>query len=77
MNEPIKKLAEQAGFCFWEDESWKPDGATIDWSCLYDNEFQKYTELLIKECAEVAFCNAHASGSDVFMLIKQHFGIEQ
>ena len=50
MNPRIKELAEQAGFCFWEDEEWKPHGSIIDWSAQYDKEFQKYTELLINEC---------------------------
>ena len=49
MNPRIKELAEDAGFCFWEDEEWKPHGAIIDWSADYDKEFQKYTELLINE----------------------------
>ena len=50
MNPVIKQLAEEAGFCFWEDEEWKPHGSIIDWSAQYDKEFQKYTELLINEC---------------------------
>ena len=50
MNEKIQKLAEEAGFVFWSDESWKPHNAIIDWSAQYDKEFQKYTELLINEC---------------------------
>ena len=50
MNPRIKELAEDAGFCFWEDEDWKPHGAIIDWSAEYDKEFQKYTELLVNEC---------------------------
>lgn len=54
MNKRIIELAEEAGFCFWGDEDWKPHGAIIDWSADYDREFQKYTELLIKECAEIA-----------------------
>ena len=50
MNPRIKELAEDAGFCFWDDEEWRPHGAIIDWSAQYDKEFQKYTELLINEC---------------------------
>ena len=47
MNPRIKELAEDAGFCFWEDEEWKPHGSIIDWSAQYDKEFQKYSEYLI------------------------------
>ena len=49
MNPIIKELAEEAGFCFWEDESWGPGKGLIDWGAAYDKEFDKYTELLIKD----------------------------
>ena len=52
MNPKIKEIAEEAGFCFWGNEDWKPHGAIIDWSADYDREFQKYTELLIRECLD-------------------------
>lgn len=51
MNERIRFLAEKAGFVFWGSEEWKPEGAVIDWSCDYSKEFEAFTELLIKECA--------------------------
>ena len=51
MNERIRFLAEKAGFVFWGSEEWKPEGAVIDWSCDYSKEFEVFTELLIKECA--------------------------
>ena len=51
MNERIRFLAEKAGFVFWGSEEWKPEGAVIDWSCDYSKEFEIFTELLIKECA--------------------------
>ena len=55
MNPRIKELAEDAGFCFWEDEEWKPHGAIIDWSAQYDKEFQKYTELLIEDIIKLNY----------------------
>ena len=55
MNPRIKELAEDAGFCFWEDEDWKPHGAIIDWSAEYDKEFQKYTELLIEDIIKLNY----------------------
>ena len=76
MNEKIKKLAEDAGFCYWQDEEWGPGAGHIDWGADYDEEFKKYTEALITECAEIAFCNAHCDGSDVSVLIRDYFGIE-
>jgi hypothetical protein len=38
---------------------------------------EKFAELLIGECAEVAGCNVHVSGFALGDLIKQHFGIEE
>lgn len=71
MNPKIKEIAEEAGFCFWGNEDWKPHGAIIDWSADYDREFQKYTELLIRECAEICLeANDHKN-------ILRHFGIEE
>ena len=75
MNERIKKLAEQAGFCMWTDEEWNP-GDVIDWAARYDKEFEKFAKLIVKECAEVAGCNGHVSGFTLGDLIKEHFGVE-
>ena len=47
MNPIIKELAEEAGFIFWENEEWGPGPGHIDWSAIYDKEFQKYSEYLI------------------------------
>jgi hypothetical protein len=49
MNDTMIKLAKEAGFVFWENESWKPKDSLIDWSCDYSNEFDKYSKLLIEE----------------------------
>ena len=62
MNQEIKELAEQAKlFTGW------PNGET---------EYQKFAELLIKECAELATkeYNNHGSlhGNDLL----EHFGVE-
>jgi hypothetical protein len=46
MNKKTRKLAKKAGFIFWKDEEWKPDGELIDWSCYYDNELVKFAELV-------------------------------
>ena len=79
MNEQIKKLAEKAGFVLWGNETWNP-GDVIDWSCRYDDELTKYTELIVKECAaelirwkDEPFPYDPEFGAK---LIKQHFGVE-
>lgn len=43
MNDTMIKLAKEAGFVFWEERD------SIDWSCDYSNEFDKYSKLLIEE----------------------------
>ena len=48
MKKIVKELAKEAGFIFWENEEWKPKDATIDWSCDYDKELQKFFKLAVK-----------------------------
>jgi hypothetical protein len=42
----IKALAEEAGFCMWGDESWRPLGTVVDWASQYDNELVKFYHLV-------------------------------
>ena len=41
--EEIRDLAEEAGFCMWRDESYKPEGEVVDWACKYDKELIKFS----------------------------------
>ena len=80
MNQKFKELAEKSGFMFWTDEPWKPDGAIIDWSSTYDNELEKFAELIIRECAEIAVQNNEDKLSEDYNLgvgkaIKNHFRV--
>jgi hypothetical protein len=50
MNKQFQKLAEEAGFIFW-DETEAP-GGHIDWSCDYDQEFEAFSKLLVNACAD-------------------------
>jgi hypothetical protein len=72
MNDKIKELAERAGFQLWQDEEWNP-GDVIDWSCRYDDELEKFAELLIERCAEVADEYVRPGDFDIATIIKQHF----
>ena len=45
-----KKLAEKAGFCMWRNEPWRPDGAVIDWANDYDEELEKFADLVEASC---------------------------
>jgi hypothetical protein len=62
MNERIKQLAEQAGY--------KKDMFGIGhWDMP---ECQKFAQLLIKECANVA---ANHDALDIYEEIREHFGV--
>ena len=42
MKEHVKNLAKEAGFALWSNEKHKPEGITVDWSCEYDAELEKF-----------------------------------
>lgn len=54
MDADIKRMIQQAGFIFWEDEDWKPINAQVDWASNYDKELQTLIKLVINECARIA-----------------------
>ena len=82
MNKQIKKLANQAGFVLWKNESWNP-GDTVDWSCRYDDELEKFAELIVQECSKIVLnCGIIGSNNERDFIvasreIKQHFGIKE
>jgi hypothetical protein len=57
MKKKTRKLAKEAGFAFWENEEWKPPNEIIDWSCMYDEELEKFAKLVRaderEKCAEM------------------------
>ena len=67
MNERIKQLAEQASHQ-------SPDGYPI--TIPYSKDFaEKFAELIVRECAEVARLNTRVD-SKVYLMIQDHFGVE-
>ena len=64
MNERIKQLAEQA--TIWEG---------MENGYIFNKE--KFAELIVKECAEVAHCNFHVDGLTLGNIMKEHFGVEE
>lgn len=76
MNERIRELAKQAGFYpenNWDHTNWHAAG--------HNPTFEKFAELIVRECAEIAYnkqykhSSAHTRG-DCAKAIKQHFGVE-
>jgi hypothetical protein len=73
MNEILKNLKEEA--LVWATETLDPDELNdYEWGVAID---QKFAELIVRECAEVAGCNGHVSGFALGDLIKEHFGVEK
>ena len=70
MNEQFKQLAEQANIGLFEDKS-------FGWNVIAgtDQHLEKFAELIIKECADVATINAHQWASPGTYVLK-HFGVE-
>ena len=66
MNERIKELIKQA--------------TTIEehkWGVSYDNfDKEKFAQLIVRECADVATINAHQWASPGTYVLK-HFGVEE
>jgi hypothetical protein len=79
MNNRIKLLAEQA-HCYACKYTQQPDYNPHNpynqdiYKQRYDS---KFSELIIRECSEVAGCNGHVSGFLLGDLMLSHFGFEE
>ena len=51
----LRHIAEQAGFTFWSDEEWKPEGAIVDWAAADDSDLVRFYHLVVRECADIAY----------------------
>jgi len=70
MNEKIKALAKQAG--------WNPARPPYGKFSQYDEfDHDKFAELIVQECCEVAYCNSHVGGLTLGGIMKDHFGVEE
>ncbi len=38
---------------------------------------EKFAELIVRECCEVAHCNFHVDGVTLGSIMKEHFGVEE
>jgi len=80
MNERIKELAEQAGLRFTQLMS-NPMVPVVDGK---ETDLEKFAELIIRECMEVASPNYMSTPSDsvyyveqAIIRIEEHFGVEE
>jgi hypothetical protein len=72
MNERIKELAEQAGLEFDDDLALEPEPIYY----ITQKELEKFAELIIKECADIATINQYQSYTPGHYVLK-HFGVEE
>ena len=64
MNKRIKELKDQ---CYIP---------IIDRVGDSEYDMEKFAELIVRECAEIAGCNGHVSGFSLGDLIKERFGVQ-
>lgn len=76
MSKKTKKLAKQAGFVFWNNESWGPGKGKIDWSSDYDKEFSVYTTLVVEETVKWVNDNVGLITDEARKDLHKHLGIK-
>jgi hypothetical protein len=74
MNERIKELALQAEFKVYEGDRVGTPGYG---DYIKDGALEKFAELIVKECCEVAHCNFHVDGLTLGGILTEHFGVEE
>jgi hypothetical protein len=74
MNERIKELAEQAKFAM--NVSNDPNSPPSWWAAGHNDTFEKFAELIVRECADIASINQHQYHS-VGKYVLEHFGVEE
>jgi hypothetical protein len=47
--EKLYAMMKEADFAFWENEPWKPEGATVDWASNYDKEVENLLGVFVEE----------------------------
>jgi len=70
MNERIRELADEAGLRFTQLMS-NPMVPVVDGR---ETDLEKFAELIVRECAEIADKAEPYKASDLF---KKHFGVEE
>jgi len=74
MNKRFEQLARKAGFVFWKNETHGPGPGHIDWANNYDQELERFAELLVAECARVASSKPFpAFGAE--RAVREHFDL--
>jgi len=69
MNKQIKDLWE-------ESQQWNGSDDGRGGLKIHES-VEKFAELIVQECAEVAHCNFHVDGLTLGGILKKHFGVEE
>jgi tellurite resistance protein len=81
MNERIRELAKQATTITYEDDGWRLYGTEVE---TFNK--QKFAELIVRECANIALKSGSVSNKSevavaeadrIYHKIQEHFGVEQ
>ncbi len=69
MNQRIRELVERTGGDI---------GTDLEFAVVFGEleDFEKFVQLLVRECAEIARLNTRVD-SKVYLMIQEHFGVEQ
>ena len=79
MNERILELAEQQAGAILMDLIMPDSGMPerVKWNVGITSEhLEKFAELIVRECAEIARLNTRVD-SKVYLMILEHFGVEE
>ena len=77
MNKRIRELVEQAGGHFSTHNLMSNPVQHRESIELWDKNIEKFAELIVQECCEVAHCNFHVDGLTLGGIMKKHFGVEE
>ena len=81
MNERIRQLANQLGpvatIANWGRVEWSDNVYPQIGDRMYAAiDLEKFAELIVRECCEVAHCNVHVDGLTLGGILKEHFGVD-
>ena len=77
MNERIRELIKQAGGHFSTHNLMSNPVQHRESIELWDDKIEKFAELIVRECADVAYKYNRCDWADVSKSIKEHFGVEE
>jgi predicted glycosyl hydrolase (DUF1957 family) len=69
----LRKMLDDSGFILWGDESWKPEGAIVDWASNYDDEVKRLIHVVLEEVVKTMAMHADPKSFEADRLIKAIF----